>query len=213
LQILGTIDTDLSKLTANELMLWGLANLWTECKEGGYAVKHGRRPVSDFGVPRQDCEGNAHGKNYFEKAFPCLFPYGCGGIKAARVVSVSFREHVKWALQYHDHQFRRDETFPFLAFGIEQRREALGSARMQMNGKNFERDARILASITSDQLAAATALEERGGQINNPAIRLLQRHVHATAGRVMGSNQSRYREESNVVNHRTLGPAIALDHN
>jgi hypothetical protein len=40
--------------------------------------------------------------NFFEKAFLCLFPYGEGGIEAARLVKVDFGEHVRWALRYHD---------------------------------------------------------------------------------------------------------------
>ena len=70
------------------MMLWGLANLWTEGHEGGYSVRHGRRPVSDFGQPRwHEVEAEnleADRPNFFEKAFPCLFPYGCGGIEADR---------------------------------------------------------------------------------------------------------------------------------
>ena len=38
LQVTGTVDTDLSKLTANEMMVWVLANLWNEGREGGYRV-------------------------------------------------------------------------------------------------------------------------------------------------------------------------------
>ncbi|THG92828.1 hypothetical protein EW026_g8214 [Hermanssonia centrifuga] len=38
LQILGAIDTDTSSLTASELMMWGLVNMWKEGKEGGYSV-------------------------------------------------------------------------------------------------------------------------------------------------------------------------------
>ncbi|KAK6987623.1 hypothetical protein R3P38DRAFT_3374591 [Favolaschia claudopus] len=44
LQVTGTVDTDLSKLTTNEMMAWGLQNLWKEGKEGGYAIRHGRHP-------------------------------------------------------------------------------------------------------------------------------------------------------------------------
>jgi len=78
------IDTDLAKLTTNEMMMWGLANLWKEGKEGGYAIKHGARLVNDFppcnNVDSEDNETNT--PNFFEKAFPCLFPWGCGGIEA-----------------------------------------------------------------------------------------------------------------------------------
>lgn len=64
------------------MMLWGLANLWKEGDEGGYAVRHSRQPVSDFGKPRQGEESGADRPNYFEKAFPCLYPYGVGGPEA-----------------------------------------------------------------------------------------------------------------------------------
>ena len=36
LQISGTIDTNLLRLTTNEMMSWGLANLWQQGKESGY---------------------------------------------------------------------------------------------------------------------------------------------------------------------------------
>jgi hypothetical protein len=38
----GVVDTDLPKLSANEMMAWGLMNMWKEDKEGGYGVQHGR---------------------------------------------------------------------------------------------------------------------------------------------------------------------------
>ena len=138
LQVTGTVDTDLSKLTANEMMVWGLANLWNGGHEGGYRVRHSRHPVNDFGRPRNRGaddsapELDTNHSNFFEKAFPCLFPFGCGGIEADQEVPLGFREHVQWALQYFDRRFRKHETFPFVAFGILQCREALGSARLQM---------------------------------------------------------------------------------
>ncbi|EMD37981.1 hypothetical protein CERSUDRAFT_72611 [Gelatoporia subvermispora B] len=45
LQVSGAIDTDLTNLTANELVLWGLSNLWNEGREGGYAICHSRQPA------------------------------------------------------------------------------------------------------------------------------------------------------------------------
>ena len=86
-------------MTANELMLWGTANLWKEGKEGAYAVRHGGQPVHDFGRPRKGEEAHDDDKsNYFEKAFPCLFLYGEGGIEGQQEVTIHFTDHVKWAL-------------------------------------------------------------------------------------------------------------------
>jgi hypothetical protein len=126
LQFSGTVDTDLTKLTANEMMVWGLANLWNQGQEGGYRVCPGGHPVNDFGRPPagsaaivdSGSESQRDVSNFFEKAFPGLFPYGRGGVEGDQVTPIPFREHVQWALQYFDHRFRRHETFPFVAFGI-----------------------------------------------------------------------------------------------
>jgi hypothetical protein len=197
LQVTGTIDTDLSSLSANEMMTWGLQNLWKEDNEGGYAVRHGRRPVNDFGQPRPETQAGDQSEeldpnrpNFFEKAFPCLFPYGKGGLEADSPVKLGFGEHIKWALQYHDRRFRRHETFPFVVFGILQRRQALMSARIQMCRKNFEKDAWIMATITKEKLQKACEEEAQKIPISDPAVRFLRQHVHATVGRVSGSNQS-----------------------
>ncbi len=179
LQISGAIDTDSTNLTASELMMWALANMWKEGKEGGYSVRHGSMPVNTFGrprkgeVPNSDAGASANRPNFFEKAFPCLFPYGTGGIEADQEVEVDFREHVQWALQYHDRRFRTHETFPFVCFGISQRRQALSSARIQMKRKNFESEARQLCSITVEKLEASRREEENNLPISDPAVRLL----------------------------------------
>ena len=102
LEKVGVMDTDMSHLSSNEMMMWAMANLGRQDQEGAYVVQHGNQPVCDF--PEQ------HGRdvidiewpNFFEKAFPCLFPYGYGGLEADRELVVSFDEHIQWALQYHD---------------------------------------------------------------------------------------------------------------
>jgi hypothetical protein len=201
--ISGTTDTDLSKVTANELMAWGLENLWKDGKEGAYAIRHGRKPVNDFGRPLEKDNllkemPDFDRPNYFERAFPCLFPFGLGGIEAPQPNEVSFVEHIKWALGYHDRRFRKHETFPFVAFGIQQRHEALRSARIQMKRRNFEADANLLSTITPAKLQQARMEEEKNLPISDPAVRLLHKHIHATGGRVMGSDQSRYQLRSQM---------------
>ena len=67
---------DMTQMTANELMLWNIANLWKEEKEGARTVRHeGVEPVRDFGRPRR-IEGIQADDDHFEQALPCLFPYG-----------------------------------------------------------------------------------------------------------------------------------------
>ena len=177
-------------------MAWGLANLWKEGWERGYSIWHGCHPVNDFGRPQQEVSNpnnatiDLNTPNFFKKAYPALFSYGCGGIKANQESPVKFGDHIKWALWYFDCCFCEHETFPFVAFGISQRCNALGSAWVQMGCKNFERDARVMAQITMEQLEQAQREEEQGLPISDPAIRLLKSHVHATVGHVMGSDQS-----------------------
>ena len=179
-------------------MAWGLSNLWKEGEEGGYAVRHGRKPVNDFGKPRAGKDADPDRPNYFERAYPCLYPYGVGGPEADRPTLVDFRDHIKWALNYHDRRFGKHETFPFVAFSIIQRRQALYSARIQMRRKNFDADARILMSITPEKLQQAQEEEAKNLPISDPAVRLLRQHIHATGGRVMASDQARYQLRSQI---------------
>ena len=213
LQVSGSIDCDLTKVTANELMAWGLMNMWKRGQEGAYAVRHGREPVSDFPPRPEDQVDKGAGldatglPNFFERAFPCLFPYGLGGLEAHRPVPIDFREHVKWTLQYPDHRFRKHETFPFVCFGISQRRQALASARVQMQRKTFERDARLMSLVTTAKLEAAKQEEEKGLPISDPAVRTLKSHIHSTASRIQGSDQARYRLRSEIWStSAALGP-------
>jgi len=85
LHINGSIDVDLTKLSATELMMWGLANLWHEGGEEGYAIRHGCCPVSNFSQPQPGSNTEAASPdqdNFFKWAYPGLFPYGYGGIEA-----------------------------------------------------------------------------------------------------------------------------------
>ncbi|TFK91365.1 hypothetical protein K466DRAFT_482950 [Polyporus arcularius HHB13444] len=207
LQVSGSIDTDLTRTSATDLMMWGLQNLWKTSGEGGYSVRHGQAPVSDFGRQRR-ADGSASDNdapdtqgppaNYFERAFPCLFPYGLGGIEGDQPEPVDFREHVRWALQYHDRRFRRHETFPFVVFAIEQRREALGSARIQVRRKTFEQELQVLSSITLQSLKHASEQEAAKAQITDPAVLLLKRLVHGAAGRVQGTDAARYKIRAQI---------------
>ncbi|KAI6024012.1 hypothetical protein BKA83DRAFT_4492704 [Pisolithus microcarpus] len=56
LQVSGTIDMEMSSITACEMMAWGLMNLWEEGREGTYAVWHGDQPVSDFSHARRNSQ-------------------------------------------------------------------------------------------------------------------------------------------------------------
>ncbi|KAJ4500187.1 hypothetical protein C8R41DRAFT_893157 [Lentinula lateritia] len=179
-------------------MGWGLMNLWSKGEEGAYIVHHGSKPASDFGHPLKGKETLDERPNYFERAFPILFPHGQGGIEANRPVAVTFREHIQWTLCYHDRQFWTHESYPFVAFGILQRQEALSSARIQMRQKTFEAEARLMSIITKESLEEAQRQEEKNKPISDPAVRMLRSHVQTTSGRVIGSDAIRYHARSQL---------------
>ena len=65
-----------------------------------------------------------------------------------------------------------------------------------------------MAQITMEQLERAQKEEEQGHPISDPAVRLLKSHVHATVGRVVGSDQSRFQLRSQIWSTSIyLGPA------
>jgi len=216
----GSIDLDMTNINANELMQWSAGNLWNSGTEGSYAVRHGNQPVSDFGRPRRGhvdgVDRSAEsGKNIYEMSFPILYPFGRGGIETDRKVPVMFREHVQWSLRHHDRRFRVHETFMFVAFSTLQKREALGAARLQMQRKDFEANAEVLATLTQDKLTKAIEEESRSQPISDPAVKLLRRHVDAVAGRVTGTNNERTKNRSQITSTSiaTTPPSLWLTWN
>ena len=193
LQFLGQHDIDLTKVSASELMTWALANVWDKGGEGAYAVKHGSQAVNTFGY--DPARGRIDDKNYWEEAFPVLFPFGCGGFESKHTI-LGLQEHVRWALRYHDKRFRLHPNFPFVAFSILQRREALLSARIQMRRSDFQREAALLQLISREKMQKAAEEESKGQPISDPAIKALQKHMHAVAGRVKATDASRIRLRS-----------------
>ncbi|QRV95124.1 Helitron helicase-like domain at N-terminus [Ceratobasidium sp. AG-Ba] len=202
LQCLGVMDNDLSKLTSNELMAWGLRNMQSQDvknrSEWGYAVRYGA-PVNTFGQPpKGKGPADPNRRNFWEAAFPILYPYGVGGIESDRPSQVSFLEHVRWSLQYHDRRFRHHNSFLFAAFGIQQRRQALSSAKIQMRRKDFDTIAHTLGTITPADLRLAAQEEAQGQRPSNPAIQVLYRHITATSRRVMASGPARTQLRSQI---------------
>ena len=153
LQISGSADCDPSNITANELMKWRLANLWKDDHEREYGVWHRHQLVSNF--PLYDTGGNecpTHQPNFFEKAFPCLYPCGQGGPESGQLVPLNFPKHIQWSLQYCDCWFCKHEMFPFITFGISQHWQALTSSQIQMKHRTFEWEAHTIATITAEKL-------------------------------------------------------------
>ena len=82
LDISGAVDPGLQDLTMQDMMTWALSNSEEQDKECAYAIRYGNQPESTFGAMRNTDEDPGHVENFFEKAFPILYPYGCRGIEA-----------------------------------------------------------------------------------------------------------------------------------
>ncbi|KIY53331.1 hypothetical protein FISHEDRAFT_63402 [Fistulina hepatica ATCC 64428] len=194
-ELSGSLDCNLQNITTSELMQWGLKNMLNDeedVDEKGYFIRHSGKPVSDFGrVPRMegitrfDTQPHFDAKNYFEQAFPVLYPYGTGGIECRLYQMLSFIEHIRWSLRQPDRQFRKHHTFMFVAFGILQCRQALGSARLQMLQQNYEENVELISGMTDGRLKWAQCEEEAGKPISNLGVRQLLQQVRATSGRII----------------------------
>ncbi|EUC58245.1 ATP-dependent DNA helicase pif1, putative [Rhizoctonia solani AG-3 Rhs1AP] len=201
LQYLGTIPTDLSKLSTEELFLYGLANAdRKEGKEGGYAVRPGRVPVPDFGRTKPSADGSSTfvERNFSVFAFPFLYPYGEGGIEMERDVPVSLQDHIRANLHYWDRRFRTHSTWPFVFFGLLQKRQVLNAARTQTRRKDFDQAAKAWAALKQEDFNEAAEAEKKGRPITNPRILLLKRFITAAGVKVMGSDASRAAYRSQI---------------
>jgi hypothetical protein len=202
LQYLGVMDNDLSKVSSNDLMEWGLQNMQKDANssynEFGYAIRYGA-PVNTFGQPPRD-QGPADParRNFWEAAFPLLYPYGVGGIENDRPVQLSLNDHTRWSLEYHDRRFRYHHSFMFSAFGILQRRQVMISSKVQIKQHDFDSVAHTLSTITPADLRRAAEEEKRGEKISNPAIQVLRKNITATSRRVMASGPSRTQLRSQI---------------
>ena len=123
MQSLGIADVEMANMSTYEMMIAALINMQRDDGEDGYFVRHSWQPMSMFGQGLPAEGGVFTDKNPMCCCFPVLFPYGVGGIEAERQTRVAFKEHVQWCLRYHDRRFRVHNSFPFVAFGVFQRRE------------------------------------------------------------------------------------------
>jgi hypothetical protein len=86
----------------------------------------------------------------------------------------------------------------FTVFGIQQRRQGLLSANIQIRQYDFDAVARTLSTITLEDLRRAAEDEWRGERTRNPAIDVLKQNVTATAKRVRASGPSRTQLRSQI---------------
>ncbi len=80
-------------------------------------------------------------------------------------------EHVQWCLQYHDQWFHLHNSFTFVTFGIQQRQEALTSAQLQMQHRDFKLDMNTLLALQPKDFQKASVEEKANVAISNLVVR------------------------------------------
>src|ERR1700734_1673066 len=168
IQYIGVQDCDRAKMSMNEILLYALANADNEGGggEGGYAILHSTRAVSDLPGVSQTFDA-------LGAAYPTLWPYGRGLFHSTRTHKLSFQEYIRWTLEYHDKRFRRHHSFPFVAFSIQQKQSALLAAKLHMRRNDFEADSELLANLTLDDLREAEKDEAAHRPIRNENVQSL----------------------------------------
>ena len=97
--------------------------------EGGKAlgVGYSDKPESIYDNPQ-----------LYPQIFPCLFPYGLGGIGNDRgVQKVSDKLRKKQLLMYFDKQFQLEPMFPLVAFNHEQIKSSVTGGYLMASKSNF----------------------------------------------------------------------------
>ena len=186
IQYIGVHDCEEAKLSANEVLLYALANADDDRygHEGGYAIIHGGQAVPDLPGANKSFDALA-------AAYPVLWPYGRGLFHETRRRKIGFQEYIRWALQYYDKRFRTHHSFPFVAFSIQQKQSALLSAKIHMRRDDFEADGDLLASLCLRDLQEAQLDEDAHRPIRNERVQHLRRHLFATSSRIMASGKMR----------------------
>ena len=73
----------------------------------GYAYRRGSHYVNNYARMQVDgtpFEEDPKNPNHLLDSFPILFPYRRGGFETSQPVKVTYKRHIKWALNYHDKQ-------------------------------------------------------------------------------------------------------------
>ncbi|KAJ3566046.1 hypothetical protein NP233_g7249 [Leucocoprinus birnbaumii] len=192
LQPSSAVDATGSHLTERHVTATALANTARTSEQ--LNVHRGTAFVNEY--PRVDPEsgvrtmGTARDANHLLGTFPWLFPYGVGGFEVDRPVDVTYERHAKWALMYDDGRFRQDYYFSAMVFGVIRKRQVARAASIEMSRTDYSRNLNLIAQLTPEDFAVASAEEERSESFLNPAMRALHQSMSTAAGKVVYTDAS-----------------------
>ncbi|KAF7293131.1 ATP-dependent DNA helicase [Mycena chlorophos] len=192
LQAHGSVDVGGDSIPEADLFV-NAAQKLLPAQKRDYGVRPGSTYVNEY--PREvngrRTDGGVANPNHLLGAFPCLFPYGYGGLEVDRLREVPYGAHIRWCLQYDDSRFRKDLHFVFQVFGVKQKREAAGSSCLQIRRSTFIANEAAFHRLTPEDFVKASREEANHLPISNPVIRSLRKQLTAVRARVMGTDESR----------------------
>ncbi|CCO35593.1 DNA repair and recombination protein pif1,mitochondrial [Rhizoctonia solani AG-1 IB] len=174
-----------------------------------------------------ESEGYVSGNNIYEEAGdisslpledehtcdnPDVVPLQYLGAMDNEGTKITSRDILECGLANLLKQSSNSEMYAISAFSIQQRRQALMSAKLLTQRKDFPTVERIMREISLQELQKAAEEECMGLKPSNPSIRLLEGKATAVAKRVIGSNAARAQLRSQIISTSLLlnQPALWL---
>jgi hypothetical protein len=151
----GVIGEQLESLTL-EAMIAKAAKHLREDEGGVLAISHDDKPQSIY-----------HNPQLYPMMFPCLFPYGLGGIGGfnSDALNISDMMHKRRLLMYHDKRFQMDAYFRLVAFNNEQIKKSTTGGYLLTERCNFDDVADRLMNIDTGVLEDLSKHLTRGERV------------------------------------------------
>lgn len=182
----GVIGEQLESMTL-EAMIAKAAKHLREDGGGVLAISHDDKPQSIY-----------HNPQLYPMMFPCLFPYGLGGIGGfnSDALDMSDMMHKRRLLMYHDKRFQMDAYFPLVAFNHEQIKKSTTGGYLLTERRNFDDVADRLMNIDTGVLEDLSKRLTRGDRVKpetpeEKACYALISDLDHVAGHVQGSVTSK----------------------
>ncbi|KAF7297045.1 ATP-dependent DNA helicase [Mycena indigotica] len=173
-QASGVIDTVGDEVTDSDLFSHATSNLFRD-----YGVRRGSAFVNEYA--RTDKQGNRFDggpgdPNHILGSFPCLFPYGMGGLEVDRETDAISMRH-----PFHVHDF----------WGHQQTPDVSRSKFDLVNRSSFTALQTSFLLLQPKDFMVAAEEEAKRKLISNPAVRNLRRQLTAVRSKVSGTDESR----------------------
>ena len=160
----------------------------------GIALRHWNNRGAALAISHDDSPQSIYNNpNLYPQIFPWLFPYGLGGIGAAKL---SEKLHKRHLLMYHDKRFQRDVCFPFVAFSHQQVKASTTGGFLLAETQKFDEITNRLLNVNQDVLENI-AKRMSNGEIVKPSTEderacfQLIRDLDHIDGKVSGSITSK----------------------